>query len=403
MANPPLPVWIPRRYESRYGLLGAMAGELADACSRRGLDVRDHAPDGSEAGIFIFFNMPQAIEAIPAAVRRPGSRIAAVQILVDHPLALATNIMDATSRLPNFRLALPSIDGLHLLRLRWPTLVHGHVPHGIPPSALVPNAELAEHALAAREFDVVVAGSIHSREEQAVLRASVPAQTHAWIDEIVTLMHAEPLMPFEQAIDLVMGARSVVTGAWPMLAGLWRVAAAELNYLARTTYVESLQGLDVAVFGSDAWIEHCTGTIRYAGNTSYSDLPAALARGRVCFAWGPTQFEHTFSERLLLSMAAGCASVAEDRYMIGRHFAFDGNDQALATFDPRSATACRETIESLLADEAARNAIARRGRRAVQASHLWDHRVESIVSLAAEALVNAAHVPGSQATVRVSA
>ncbi|MGP1273375.1 MAG: glycosyltransferase family protein [Phycisphaerales bacterium] len=381
-----VPVWILQRYESRYSLLGAMARELADAFAEQGFPVEDGLPDGSRPGIFIFFNMPRAIEALPAAVRRPGARVAAVQILVDHPLALSTPIMDATSRLPNFRLVLPSIDGLHLLRLRWPTLRHGHMPHGVPRTALIDQADLSREHHRRRPEEVVVAGSIHAEHELDGLRAGLPGQAQPWADEIVELMAAEPHMPFEQAIDLVMGARSVVTGNWTTMAAMWRLTSALLNRRRRLKMVTELQGLRVAVYGGSAWEPHCTGTIRYAGEVGYADLPRALATGRTCLAWGPTQFEHTFSERLLLSMAAGCASVADDRYMIGRHFAFDGPDQAVQVFEARRPGAVRDAFDALLADDARLLAVAAAGRRAVERAHLWQHRVDTIVRIAAEAV-----------------
>ena len=383
-------LWIQRRYASRYTLLGAMADELAQACADRGLAVHDGAPDGahngSGPGAFVFFNMIPSIDALPAAVRRPGSNIAAVQILVDHPLALDPAAMDATSRLPNFRLLLPSIDGLHLLRLRWPQLRHSHMPHGVARSALAPAESVTPAALAEREFDVVLAGSIHSDAELAALRETVPEPARPWAQEIVALMVAEPQMPFEQAVDLVAGSRGLITGNWSTLAGLWRVTSAHLNRLRRVAMLESLDGLDVAVFGGEAWREHCTGSARWMGEAEYTSVPVALARGRVCLAWGPTQFPHTFSERLLLSMAAGCASVAEDRYLIGRHFEFDGPGQTVEVFDPRDPGAGRAAIEGLLREPDRLASVARRGREAAEDRHLWEHRVESVVGAAADAL-----------------
>ncbi|MEO1583577.1 MAG: glycosyltransferase [Planctomycetota bacterium] len=391
-------VWILRRYESRYSLLGAMADELAEGFRAHGddFDVIEGLPDGSRPGIFVFFNMPPAIEAIPAAVRRPGSRIACVQVLVDHPLSLATGIMDATSLLPNFRLLLPSIDGLHLLRLRWPRLMHGHLPHGIPRDALIDPRALDPAARAARGCDVVVAGSIHTEDELRALRWQLPQQAHAWVDEIVALMLAEPMLPFEQAVDLVAGGRGVVTGNWTTLAGLWRVVSAHLNRLQRIQMVEELHGLDVAVYGGEAWQDVCGGTVQYKGPAAYSEVAQVFAGGRVCLAWGPTQFEHTFSERLLLSMAAGCASLADDRYMIGQHFAFDGPEQSVEVFDARHPAALRRAAEALLADPDRAASIARHGREAVEAGHLWEHRVERIASIAAEAIGGGVTAAGSR-------
>ncbi len=377
-----VPVWIPRKYESRYSLLGAMATELAEGFAARGYDARTDIPDGSVAGVFIFFNMLPSIESIPPAARRVGSRIALIQILVDHPLALDAGIMDQTSKLPNFRLALPSIDALHLLRLRWPALRHAHMPHAIPRSALIAPELCDQQALALRPQDVVVAGSIHTQQQTQALKGSLPAQTHPWIDQIVALMLESPAMPYEQALDCVCGSQSVITGNWPMAAALWRAVAAEFNRLRRVQIVQSLQGLDVAVFGTEAWQAYCTGTIRYAGNVEYADVPSALSTGRVCLAWGPTQFPHTFSERLLLSMGAGCASVCEDRYLVRQHF----SSEHCATFNPQDPFGARAGIESLLGDPDRLHAMSVAGRTSVQAHHLWEHRVDKLASLASEAI-----------------
>jgi len=51
-----IPVWIPRKYDSRFSLLGAMADELAIAFDAKGYEVIDGMPDGSRVGIYIFFN-----------------------------------------------------------------------------------------------------------------------------------------------------------------------------------------------------------------------------------------------------------------------------------------------------------------------------------------------------------
>ena len=176
--------------------------------------------------------------------------------------------------------------------------------------------------------------------------------------------------------------RSVITGNWPMAAGMWRAVAADFNRERRVQLVQSLQGLDVAVFGSDAWEEFCTGTIKYAGNVAYAEVPGVLATGRVCLAWGPTQFPHTFSERLLLSMASGCASVCEDRYLVRQHF----GQEHCASFDPKHPTSARDEIESLLSSPDTLCALSAAGRTIVESHHLWECRVEKLAALASEAI-----------------
>ncbi|RNC82952.1 MAG: glycosyltransferase family 1 protein [Phycisphaera sp.] len=381
-----VPVWIPRRYESRFSLLGAMADELALGFQAEGFEVIDGVPDGGRVGIYIFFNMPPTIEAIPPAVRRINSRVAGLQILVDHPLALDAGIMDQTSKLTNFRLALPSLDGLHLLRLRWPALRHAHMPHGIAREALIDESQVSKEALGQREHGIVVAGSIHDEQGVRDLKWALPPQTHPWIDEIIELMLTDAYMSFEQALDCVCGSKSVITGNWPMAAGIWRAVMADLNRRRRIALVESLQGLDVAVFGGESWQGICTGTLVHKGPANYSEIPAALQSGRVCLAWGPTQFPQTFSERLLLSMAAGCASVAENRYLVRQHFSSADESTQVVTFDPNQLGGARVAIEDLLNDPDRLHRIASNGRAEVERSHLWQRRVDKLVSLASEAL-----------------
>jgi len=256
------------------------------------------------------------------------------------------------------------------------------MPHGIARPSLIAAELCTPEALSQRPHDVVVAGSVHSEQGVRELKWSLPSQAHPWIDEIVQLMLEYPAMPYEQALDCVCGSRSVITGNWPMAAGMWRAVAADFNRERRVQLVQSLQGLDVAVFGSDAWEEFCTGTIKYAGNVAYAEVPGALATGRVCLAWGPTQFPHTFSERLLLSMASGCASVCEDRYLVRQHF----GQEHCASFDPKHPTSARDEIESLLSSPDTLCALSAAGRTIVESHHLWECRVEKLAALASEAI-----------------
>lgn len=389
-----IPVYIAQRYQSQYSLLGAMAQELGEAFVRAGCAVRPLEEAVSGPGIVIFFNFPSTLESLGPAID-PAKQLSLVQVLVDHPLAIQPAGMDALQELPHYRLVLPCVDSLHLLRLRWPKLRHAHVLHGVPPQALVPREQIeASHLKSAgeggRDIDACVAGSIQPQGELDAVWRGLPDNLRPSLGNMVDLLLAQPHMTFEQALDVVMGPMGTFTGDWTIMSTLWRVVTATVNQRRRIGIVQALQGLQVSVFGPEAWRDVCTGTLRYAGNVDYARVSEPLKRSRVCVAWGPTQFAHSFSERVLLSMAAGCASVADNRLLQSKHFrtahltgTLDGAH--MGVFGSQQPGQCRAWVERLLGDRAEAGRLGSQGREAVAAGHLWDHRLEAIVNVANDA------------------
>lgn len=388
-----------------------MAEELAQALERQGgvggrvtrglegfgssLEGGGAASGGPEAAVF--FNFPSRLADIPERLRVSDCPVALLQFFVDHPLALDTRVMDGLSELSHFRLVLPCVDSAHLLRLRWPSLKYAHVLHAVPEAALA-----SEGSIRARwdrggrgsgggggggepACDVVIAGSIHSEEEILRAKSDVPKALQPAREQMVRMLLESPTMAFEQAADLVLSLLGQSSGDWSLLSTLWRSVTPEVNRERRVAMVSQLQGLDVVVYGADAWKPFCNGTIRHGGNVAYDRLPNALAQGRTCLAWGPTQFAHSISERVLLSMAAGCATLSDDRWLARQLFKVDGDGASLALFDPTRAHSAREAVERLLASPVASMAMARRGRLEVAGRHLWKHRLGLLTAIAADA------------------
>lgn len=381
-------VWIQGRYESAYGLLGAMAAELQAGMVEAGHDARlidlvaeRHPTDG----VFVFFNAPLDLDALPRGLWTGGgvggaNRLRAVQVFVDHPFALPDSALDEWDKrtgLANFRMCLPCADDLHLLRMRWPQLEHAWMGHGIPASALCPAEGISRRAWDAKEFDVVVTGSIVGEAEIRDALAQMPAPMAGMVREIAAVMLADAGVGYLQAMDLVMGSRGVMTGDWELARRFWRTSIAMVNRLRRVRAVQSLQGLKVGVFGSDRWGPVCEGTIRYAGKLGYADIAGAFTRGRVGLAWGPTQFVHSYSERIMLAMAAGSAAVSDDRLLVRRDFA-----GACGLYNAARPESARSACDRLLGDTDAAVAMAARGRALVEEKCLWRHRVGAIVGAA---------------------
>jgi len=385
-------IWIHGRYQSQYGLLGAMSNELADAFRAKGYDAQLLNLDNHEVptdGILFFMNVPVTLEDLPPALFIPGSNLRAVQLFVDHPFALPDNIIDQWSErvgLDNFRLCLPCIDDIHLLRPRFPSLIHSWIPHGIPRDSLCDLDAMTMDQYKNKEFDVVVTGSVRPDEDiDTCLEQIKDKSTLALINEIVNLMINEPHLGYVAACDLVMGSRGIITGKWITQRFLWVLVIAIVNRHRRTQTVESLQGLKVGVFGSKTWIPHCTGTIEYAGEVEYAHCAKAFSRGRIGLAWGPTQFVHSYSERIMQAMAGGASVVCDDRLLIRRDFnkaTPDNTSGPTATlFDWGNPSAARAAVDQQLADPQAALAMARRGREHVENTCLWEHRVDDMIAL----------------------
>lgn len=405
------PVFVQFEYQSRYALLGVMARELADAFAEKGCEIN---PPGVRAGVqgapacvILWLNFLASMNDLKPEITRAGSRAALVQFFVDHPLALWPEQMDALSRLDNFRMCLPCLDGAHLLRLRWPRLRHVHCLHGVSRAALADRESIG----APREDGLLVMGSIHTEAEVAAVRAKAPGRLLRGADEIVELMVAHPWMPFEQAAEVALAPMGALVGDWNLLTGVWKYVSAAVNRRRRVALVRAMEGAPTVVYGAEAWKEFCRGgagapdrsTIEFRGDLPYAETSAALKRARACLAWGPTQFTHSFSERLLLSLGAGCATVADDRLLVRRHFACEGvgaeavratasagadvkRSTCVRVFDAADAASARAAVEALLADPERRAAMGLAGRDEIERAHLWAHRVDTIAAVGADAL-----------------
>lgn len=376
------PVCIATRYGSRFGLLGAMATELAHAARDAGLTVYTEDGGAVPAGgpaVRVFFNHPASVAALRAWAGPSAGEGSdeLVQVFVDHPLALDPAITDALAGLANFRMLLVSGDDSSLLRLRWPRLSFATCAQGVPASAL------ADVTAGGRDIDVVVAGGIHAESELAALWAGVPAALRECGHEIVELMDREGAS-FVAASEASLPGFVRASDPWRMLQLLHRACVATVNRRRRVAAVGALRGVRrgdgrpalVAVAGPPAWREHCGENVGYAGEVAYASLPTLFARSRVCVAWGPTQFATAYSERLLLGMAAGCACVTEDRLMVRAHMG-DG----VARFAEGSPAALREAVGGLLGDADRCDALGRWGHGEVAANHLWRHRLPLVLGV----------------------
>ena len=121
-------IWIHTRYRSQFGLLGAMSSELTEAFVAKGYDARQiqlAQDDIPTEGILFFMNVPVTLDDLPPTLFTKDPTMRALQLYVDHPFGLPSNILDQwndCTALSNYRLCLPCLDDAHILRPRFPNL-----------------------------------------------------------------------------------------------------------------------------------------------------------------------------------------------------------------------------------------------------------------------------------------
>ncbi len=378
-----LAVFIPDRYESRYSLLAAMSREVGAAMRDAGAEINPSRPiPNGEPTLHLFFNLPQSVEQFMKWTQPQRKGAVIIQYFVDHPLAISADFLDKVATLPNYALALPCIDDRAILGLKWPKLRCVTCSHGVPRAALCDAASIG----AQRRNEILIAGTIASEEELSQLRARVPDAVHAACDDAAELMATNPSVSFMQAFDLCMPAGLVASDHWIMLQICSRYVVARANRARRLRTLGALRGLPVAVHGAEAWREHCTGSIEYRGATAYEQLPQVMQGSAVSLAWNPTQFTHSFSERVLLSLGAGCATLTEDRPLVRRTFMSPERQACVATFDGGSGESLRQEAERLLNDRDRACDMARSGRAEVERTHLWKHRVDLLGQIVTQIL-----------------
>jgi hypothetical protein len=382
-------MYVATESHSRYGLLGAMGSQLALAVQRQGVCV-NLDPGGpvswtgrGRAG-YVFFNHPGSVADVVAWAGTPADHErAVVQWCVDHPLTISAEWLEAMSRDPGFRLLTVTDDDSHLLRMRFPALKQATLWHGVDPGALCEAGTVEESHARMRDIDVLVAGSIASREELEAMRARLPQALHRVCEDIVALRLEYPAMSFGQAVDVAMPSGWRSGDEWRLMAAVFAYTTSAVGRARRIAAVRALRGFNVVLVGTEAWKVRSRGTHRYAGNVPYAELPALMRRARVCLAVSPPQFATGFSERVLLSMAAGCATVAEERLGITREFCRGGlGGGSVRQYPADRPELARTIVEKLLGDAGERAMLGAAGRAVVAAGHLWDHRVEGVVTVA---------------------
>lgn len=376
---PALQVW--RQFESRYSLLDAMVGEIAGAFAASGWRIVEQAVPGPR--LVLALNFPSDFDAFLRWAMPADPACGVAHLVVDHPFVLPTATIERLCTLPAYRLFMTGIDDRHLLGLRFPTIKHFTCMHGVPATSLAEEHEIesshthGDAAHGGRDLGIVVAGSIHSPTQIEELVGTLPASLAGVAREAARVIVESPGVTFTQAMDLVSPPGLFAVDQWRQLAAVWRVAIAIANRERRLATVRALRGLPITIVGGEAWDEVCDGTTVRLGAVDYAQLPGVLRRARVCVAWGATQFSLSTTERPLLSMASGCATIAEDRVVLRREFAKVGDAEAsgLVLYNSGDPERVFTLAEGLLADPLACAAMGRSGRARIASAHLWQHRI----------------------------
>lgn len=370
-------LFVPTKYESRYGLLGTFCAEVIEAARALGVvvnpdaqETRQRVAGGEWLPVFVMFNMPGGTAELGAWMNGVGGGGVLVQWMVDHPFHADAKLLDMFAKQGAYRFACVADDDLHLLQLRWPGVKRMRLWHGVPRGALCAEVR------GSRDVDVLLAGSLPEPAETERLRTCVPEVLRDCSERLVELRERSPAMSFGQAFDICAPAGLHCDDLWSLMTVMFRYTTAELNRRRRVSTLRALHGLRVTVLGNDAWREHMSAEMTLVGQVAYAELRAWAARSKVWVAVNPAQFAGAFSERLLIGLAGGAACVSDDRAWVNS--AFSG---VCATYGGNDMDGLRRRVDGLLGNENERHTLGVSGRRLVEERHLWEHRVQMLLEM----------------------
>ncbi|HZW08066.1 MAG TPA: glycosyltransferase, partial [Phycisphaerales bacterium] len=377
-------------YTTQYDLINAFIVQVGLGAQSVGLPVNVSPGGGGGGGgqdfddalrpAAIFFNYsPDFPAKAREAAQGKCAAPAVLQWLIDHPLTIGSEAWRAVEALQGYRLLNVSDDDAQLVALHFPGIRQARCWHGVDPSALCDAAALepSHDGRGSRDIDVLVTGTVLSPEELAEKREQVPAPLRRVCEEMVALRLAHPWMAFTQAWDLCAPVGLHSATQWDLLRAAFLYTTAAVNTARRLALVRSLDGLRVTAIGRGPWQSAGVHGLTVVPEVRYADLPVWFARARVSLAVNPTQFVHGFSERLLLSLAGGAASVTDDRVWVRREFS-----ACTRAFAPERPESCRQAVEALLNDRGACAVLGTAGRSVVAERHLWRHRVHTLAVVA---------------------
>lgn len=401
-AAAPIALYVPDDAKSRYALIGEFYRQIGTSAVDAGMEWNPAPVGGLRAvrpSIFLFINAardPQVIsEWIGSTAHMHATPIALVQWLIDHPFNLDRRLVDAFCTNSRYCLVTVADDDAMLLRMRWPTLQHFRVSQGVPRDMLVDPARIEPSHMSAdsRDIDVLLTGTIASDAEIEQLRSILPASVvlEKACDEIVQLRVKHPSLGFLHAVETCVPSPFICPDHWGLLAAMFRLTTALANRERRIAMLRSLArtGLSVTVLGTASWRgvvedlrrESPKARIRLVQDVDYAHLPPWIARAKVYIGVNPTQFVHAYSERLLLGLASGAATVTDDRIGVRREFQNEYRSRetdgkpCLVTFDPARPDDLASRVVDLLANPSQRVELALNGRTLVEKRHLWSHRL----------------------------
>lgn len=382
-------------YTTQYDLINSFITDVGRAAQSVGLPV-NVAPQAGASGrdevlrpAALFFNYsPDFPEKARAEAAGKCAAPAVLHWLIDHPLTVSGEVWRSVEKLPGYRLLTVSDDDSQLIALRFPGIRQARCWHGVDPSALCDagGIEASYAAGGGRDIDVLITGTVLSPEQLTEKRNGVPGQLRRTCEEIIALRLAHPWMAFTQAWDLCAPVGLHSPTHWELLCAVFLYTTASVNTARRMALVKGLDGLNVTVIGRGPWATAGTKGLTVVPEVKYGELPAWFSRARVSLAVNPTQFVHGFSERLLLSLAGGAASVTDDRLWVRREFGAEAaGGKCVETFAVERPEVCRAVVEGVLRDRSRCAEMGVAGRAAVAERHLWRHRLQTLALVATNA------------------
>lgn len=259
---------------------------------------------------------------------------------------------------------------------------------GVMNSVFVPHAGrvLPEGGSSERPIDVLLPGSLEDPDEiRAAWRESLSPRLVRVMDEVAEAWEADPLQPWRVLLHRALMAQGV-PATEEAQADLENGLAAQIISFVRNrlrlAVVRALKDLPLTVCGGGPW-RRLVGDGRYTVMDSlpFPDVERLIRRSKVLLNATPFLVDGV-TERVFTGLLNGAVVLTNENRFMNASFR-PGVEFASYRFDSLADLADR--VASLLADGAAREEMAERGRQAAAREHTWLHRAQRILDLTGRA------------------
>jgi spore maturation protein CgeB len=237
------------------------------------------------------------------------------------------------------------------------------LPHGT-------DASITSGDDSTRDHDVVFLGSCIDYEEiKKSWKKKFPKPVQKLMEEVVE----QSLVDYLTAIDVIFEKTIDIDDPTDAIRDVEMV----VRGIDRIKLLQSIQDVDVAVFGDGPWKKYLgkKKNINLHDPVPFTEAIALMKKSKIVLN-SSTWIRYGAHERILTASACGALVITDENNYMREQFK---EEKSIAYYRPGQWEKVNESIHTYLADEDKRRKISEHGRKIVMKHHTWDQRAAQLL------------------------